>query len=96
MGIYRPDLQANTEAVHYDFNSRTGVLHLDAASCTSMDGCIALFKMIDPNVECIFTTSGEFHDARYYKNSEDEWAAGKPAGGYHKEKWSLPHSNFRG
>lgn len=75
-GVWRHDLQCQARRVEYDFETRTGLLHLGVMCCTDMDGCIRLFQRIDPDVRAIYTFSASCEDTAYYRqNSTDLWRA---------------------
>jgi hypothetical protein len=61
--LYRDDVQCDVRRLEYDFETRTGILHLGSGSCTDMSGCIKLFKGIDPEVLAIHTLSLPFDRA---------------------------------
>lgn len=70
-----PDFQCFVESITYDFISRTGTANL--FGCTSMTGCIELFKRIDAQVQHIYTYDGGELDTGYHLCGE-EWQASWP------------------
>jgi hypothetical protein len=72
---YRQDLWCFVRGLAYDFQTRTGKLVMGDQSCTDMSACMALFKAIDPNVQCIGTFAGDKPDT-LYRLRNDEWEAG--------------------
>ena len=72
--IFRDDVRCFVRSLAYDFRLRSGTLILEDGSCTSMVGCIALFKKIDPNVEVILTVAGGRRDFAY-GIIDGEWQA---------------------
>lgn len=65
MSVRRADLQTSVLAVHYDFLTRTGTLHMAPQCTTDMTGAIALFTAIDPDVQRIETIAGDHLDTAY-------------------------------
>lgn len=63
--IFRDDVQCFVQSLAYDFKERAGTIFLEDGSCTDMNGCIALFKKIDPAVTTILTIAGGRRDTAY-------------------------------
>lgn len=72
-GRWLEPLVTAVTGLHYDFVSRTGRLNMPDCCCCDMDGCIALFKRIDPKVRCIQTFAGDTPDTKYVRNWDGEW-----------------------
>jgi hypothetical protein len=73
---FRKDVHCSVFGLSYDFDTRTGQLHMGEGHCCDMTGCINLFKKIDKNVKYIFTFAGEVSDTAYcYSFDDDEWSA---------------------
>lgn len=52
---FHPLLQCSVRQIVYDWEARTGHVYMPRMNCTDMSGCIAVFKLIDPDVERIYT-----------------------------------------
>jgi hypothetical protein len=75
-GVFRNDLACSARRMEYDFETRTGFLHLGVMNCTDMRGCLRLFQSIDPRVRVIYTFSASCEDTAYYrKEGTDLWRA---------------------
>ena len=72
---YIDELKCSAEALHYNFVTRCGVIHLPEWHCTDMDGCIALFERIDPEVQLIRTFAGSRVGTVYTRRGEG-WSSG--------------------
>ena len=69
------ELQCYVRAVRYDPARRLGSLYMDEDSCCDMDGCIAVFEEIDPEVEVIVTWAAAARDTVYRRCGGGRWAA---------------------
>ena len=75
LGRQKDRLQCEVIKVTYDFLRRVGVAYFPEDNCCDMDGCIALFTGIDPEVVFIQTFAGNIEDTCYRQHSDGEWAA---------------------
>jgi hypothetical protein len=77
---FRDDVQCYVEKLEYDFQRRAGKLFMGENSCTDMDGCIRLFKRIDPDVELIETIASPSSPRRdtTYRRVAGKWKAYLP------------------
>ena len=75
--VYRRDLVCAAVRLTYDFTKRAGTIELDEYHCTSMNGCIALFEGIDPQVELIVTRAAKELDTVYARVG-GEWKSRLP------------------
>lgn len=64
-------------SLRYNVETRTGVLYLPPYCCTDMDGAIAMFQNIDPNVARIVTVAGVVEDT-VYEQIRGKWTATLP------------------
>ncbi|MBX5234109.1 hypothetical protein HJC02_17860 [Rhizobium sp. NLR4a] len=64
----------------YDFPAKHGVLRMEEDNACDMNGCIALFRRIDPAVETIQTIAGEVDDTAYRLVGKG-WVATAPSRG---------------
>ena len=71
-GRPRPDLVTRVLSLSYDFCTREGTLFMPEYCCTDMTGAIRLFVAIDPEVERIFTRSGDVPDTYYVRADDDD------------------------
>src|SRR4051812_31840919 len=74
VSVWREDLMCCVVSLAYDFRSRTGRLCMEEGDCCDMQGCLDLFRKIDPNVEEVITFSGQERDTVYRKENKD-WKA---------------------
>lgn len=72
---YSMELDCYVVSLDYSFQTRTGTLVMKEGSCTNMNGCIALFRRIDPDVRAIATQSGADIDTSYHRNNDGRWIA---------------------
>src|SRR6516164_969980 len=73
-GRWLDDLWTFAVSVRYDFNSRTGHLHMPADCCCDAHGCVNFFRRIDPKVRAIHTYAGDAPDTSY-RRIKHEWAS---------------------
>jgi hypothetical protein len=69
------ELLCDVVSVYYDFGERTGKLVMGDQQCCTMDGCIAMFRRIDPDVRLINTYAGKIADTSYMRDMEGRWTA---------------------
>lgn len=67
--------QCYVSHLSYDFESRSGELHMGELSSTDMRGCIELFKAIDPEVREIRTYRAVGRADTSYHLERGKWAA---------------------
>lgn len=75
---YHPEFQCSVFSISYDFPNKEGVLMMAESNCCDMDGCIAFFKRVDPNVRAIRTAAGGVEDTMY-RLDLGEWKAFLPS-----------------
>jgi hypothetical protein len=76
---FRTDLHCNVAGLAYDFDTRTGTLHIPSNECCNMTACIALFEQIDAGVEQINTVAGNKPDT-IYQHKGGQWLASDNGG----------------
>jgi hypothetical protein len=64
-GYYVPGMKCSVLGISYDFALRTGDIHFPGGCCCDMQGCVAFFLSIDPEVRLIRTWSGDRRDTAY-------------------------------
>jgi hypothetical protein len=72
--VFHRGLVCFVTGLAYDFAAKAGRLDMGPISCCDMDGCIALFRAIDPSVTTIATFADGARDTRYEK-VEGRWRA---------------------
>lgn len=75
--MFHEEFQTDVVSVVYDWSRRVGVVIL-AAGVTDMEGTVAFFTRIDPEVEVIVTTpgvGGDRRDGTTYRRIGDQWKA---------------------
>jgi hypothetical protein len=93
MSEFHDKFQCYVRSLHYDYEKHAGRLVMDELSCTDMLGCIAIFMVIDPNVQLIDTVQhsgcGGYRDTTYRKIG-GAWHAdgGKVEGSTTENRWA--------
>ena len=72
--MYNDELMCEIKDLCYSFARRAGHLYMAEHNSCDMQGCIALFKRVDPNVQDIATFAGGESDTRY-KLTDRGWQA---------------------
>jgi hypothetical protein len=75
--VYHPELQCSVFGLSYDFVAKQGALQMAEGNACDMDGCIAVFRRIDPSVKAIQTVAGDASDTSYRLVGK-EWKASLP------------------
>jgi len=74
---FNSQVECYVSRLSYDFESRSGELHIGETSSTDMRGCVELFKAVDPEVVEIRTyRAGEKPDTSYHLE-RGKWTARK-------------------
>jgi|SRR6516165_10288262 hypothetical protein len=68
------DLGSFVRSLAYSFEAKKGRLDMPPVSCCDMNGCIELFRTIDPEVCRIETYSGGLPDTAYERDGK-QWRA---------------------
>ena len=71
---YHGSLICHVRSANYDFRERLGRLDMEEGDCCDMEGCIAFFEAIDPDVQAIETFSGPERDTTYVRRPKG-WEA---------------------
>ncbi len=71
-------LRCEPWALAHDFRTHFGKLTVAEGHCCDMEGCIALFERIDPEVKLIETYAGDVPDTLYVRLSTGKWTAYRP------------------